>query len=348
MNRAVHIVAVAARTPVGLSAEGSAAAVRAGITRMREHDFMVDAAGEPLRCASDGVLEPGLLGYRRVSALARAALIEAVRKLGRGTSNDTFSVLLALPEARPGFGVNEARRVQRDLMAEPESGPRFQVERVGEGHAGAIHALERGIARIANAQDELVIVAGADSYLDADTLDWLEADRRILRAETRSGLLPGEGAAAIVLASTSIQRQLRLPTLGYVRAAACAQEKRDPMQGAGTLGEALTEVVVRVAGDKLDERAYVADVYCDINGERSRGTDWGFALLRTGAWFRDGTQYVMPVGACGDLGAASAVFNVVLAVRAWQRGYAHGPRAVVWGASWKGLRGAALIEQGEA
>jgi 3-oxoacyl-[acyl-carrier-protein] synthase-1 len=86
------------------------------------------------------------------------------------------------------------------------------------------------------------------------------------------------------------------------------------------------------------------DVYCDVNGERVRTDDWGFALLRTNALFRDGTDYTMSVSECGDIGAATAGLSCILAAQAWQRGYAHGPLALVSGASWGGLRGAAVLE----
>lgn len=349
MTRSVHIVALAARTPVGLTAEGSAAAVRAGVSRVREHPHMIDAGGENLRCGLDGKLDPLALGAPRMRAFARAALAELLRKLVKIDSSKELGLLLALPETRPGFGQDDARIVQRALFTDASAGlPPIRPERAGDGHAGGFRALERAFARIATGQEELCLVAGVDSYLHGDTLDWLEADRRIVRAETRAGFSPGEGAALLALASTQACRALGLPALCSVRAVATTQEKRDPTRGAGVLGEALTEAIVRVAGTTLEHSAYVDDVYCDINGERPRVTDWGFALLRAGTWFRDGSDYTIPAGSCGDMGAASAIFNVVLAVRAWQRGYARGTRALVWGSSWQGLRGAALLERGEA
>jgi 3-oxoacyl-[acyl-carrier-protein] synthase-1 len=88
------------------------------------------------------------------------------------------------------------------------------------------------------------------------------------------------------------------------------------------------------------------DVYCDINGERSRTDDWGFAALRTGSLFRDPTAYRATASQLGDVGAAAAPLNCVLAIQAWRRAYAHGRNAIIWGASWRGLRGAAVLEQG--
>lgn len=311
---------------------------------------MVESRGHKVYCGRDGMLAAKLLGTPRITALAQAALAEAASKLtSRQAWPHEISLLLALPEVRPGFTADDARVIQRTLVDQPPAGfPGLRIEHVGRGHAGAIEALERGAARIASSQAELVLVGGVDSYLQADTLEWLDANRRLAREGVRAGFPPGEGAAIVAIASTSACRSLGLSSLAEVTAVACTQEKRDPATGAGLLGEALTQAIVRVAGDRFDQAAYVTDLYCDINGERPRTTDWGFALLRTGGWLRDGTQYETPVPSCGDLGAASAAFNIVLAVRALQREYSHGPRSLVWGASWYGLRGAALIEHAGA
>ena len=346
MSLTVHIVALGARTAVGSRAETSAAAVRAGISRVREHPFMVDAAGDKLMCGYDAALDPTVLGWERVLRLARHALLEVTGKLTAHRPHPArIPVLLALPEARPGFSPDHARLVQQKLAAAPMAGVAgLDIECAGEGHAGALSALEVAVQRVGQGQHELCIVGGADSYLEADTLDWLDADRRLLRAEIRSGFPPGEGACMLAVARHGVRSALGLPSLARVRSIATAREKRRADSEEGLLGEALTEAIAR-AGQSLRPGELFQNVYCDINGERDRTDDWGFALLRTSQLFREGTDYSMSTTQCGDLGAASAAFHCALATQAWQRGYANGPTALVWGASWTGLRGAAVLEQ---
>jgi 3-oxoacyl-[acyl-carrier-protein] synthase-1 len=346
MTQGVHIVALGARTAVGLRAESSAAAIRAGVSRVREHPFIVDAAGDKLRCAYDGELDPTILGYQRLLSLARAALLEVVQKLtARREYPARLPVLLALPEVRPGFGKDHARFVQQAIASDQLAGiAGLDVERSGEGHAGALRALELAVQRVASGQNELCVVGGADTYLDADTLDWLDADMRLLRDEIRSGFPPGEGASVLAVANNATRAALGLPSLARIRRVTTAHEKRRADSEEGLLGEALTEAISR-AGEALRDHELFSDVYCDINGERDRTDDYGFALLRTSQLFRDGTAYTMSTTQCGDLGAASAAFHCLLATQAWQRGYARGPTALVWGASWTGLRGAAVLEQ---
>jgi 3-oxoacyl-[acyl-carrier-protein] synthase-1 len=149
----------------------------------------------------------------------------------------------------------------------------------------------------------------------------------------------------VAVASDSGCAQLRLAPLARLCGVGCAYEQRSPTSDEGLLGEGLTIAIAKVLGSQPSGGGVISDLYGDINGERERTHDWGFALLRTAAGFRDGTDYVTAVGQCGDIGAATGALGCVLAVQAWQRHYASGPRALVWAGSWGGLRGAAVLQQ---
>src|SRR4051812_7636695 len=108
MSAEVSVVAVGARTPVGLRAESTAAAVRAGISRLSEHPTLIGAGGEPLRCAYDALLAATLRCSSRMGELAIAALTETLAKLpGGGGPTVPVHLFLAFPDARPGFGKHE-------------------------------------------------------------------------------------------------------------------------------------------------------------------------------------------------------------------------------------------------
>jgi len=350
MNSDVHIVALGARTPVGLSAESTAAAIRAGISRIAEHPFMIDADGERLKCGFDRSLECDVLGIGRLLALATHALREVVAKVrARPGHGPRITLLLVLPEPRAGFGQEAAASFQRAFAADARLiVPGVAVVRASEGHAGGVYGLQLASQLLTGREADLCIVTGVDSYFDADTLDWLDSDRRLARTGTRSGFVPGEGATMVALTTTATRLKFQLPSLARLRSVACSVERGSANSPEGLLGGGLTSAIGNV-GQRLRRTGDVfSDVYCDINGERDRTDDWGFALLRTSEFFRDGTAYTTSVSQCGDLGAATVGLNCALAVCAWERGYAAGPNALVWGASWNGLRGAALIEPGLA
>lgn len=340
-----QIIALGARSPVGLRAESTAAAVRAGISRIAEHSKLIDGAGEPLRCASDALLPPSLFGVPRMVQMASSAIEETIEKLGTKRSAAKH-VLLALPQLRPGFVQRDVDTLVRDIgRIEALRSASIDVVPVVGGHAAGIRALELAVARIAQRPDEVVLVGGVDSYLDAETLAWMESQGAVARKGVRGGFSPGEGAAFVAVASKSTCARLKIRPLGHVRSVVTGREPRSPDSEEGLLGEGLAEVIRRATHMVNDSDRLISDVYCDINGQRHRTDEWSFAILRSAAIFRDPAAYETSVGSCGDLGAASVALALILAVRAWSRRYAHGPTALIWGSSTEGLRGAVLLEQ---
>ena len=341
MSKVVHVVKVSARTPVGLSAAGTAAALRARISRLAFHPFMVDPAGNPLRCGRDGELAPELLGLDRVEALAAGALDEL---FDVQVTTGSVPVLLALPEPRPGFTQADAADLTRRLSARRFDGVgELVVRETAKGHAGALRGIAEAVAAIGARQYQLCVVGGVDSYLEADTLDWLDNQLMLARDDVRGGFPPGEAAAFVLLASDEARRALKLPSLATIHGVAHTQEKRTRDSDEGFLGEALAQAILQAAaGLKLPEE-HVTDIVCDINGERMRVDDWGFAILRTQRVFRDAAEYLSPIAELGDVGAAWGALSVVLAIERLRAGYAQGPRAMAWGSSWQGLRAACVL-----
>ena len=147
----------------------------------------------------------------------------------------------------------------------------------------------------------------------------------------------------MALASDAARRQLRLPSLGSIAGAGAALERKLIKTDDVNLGEALSEAVRSAARELRLPTEGVDATYCDINGERYRSEEWGFVLLKVPQVFRD-TSYVAPADCWGDVGAASGPLLCTLAVQSWKRGYAAGPRALVFAGSENGLRGAVVLE----
>jgi 3-oxoacyl-[acyl-carrier-protein] synthase-1 len=348
MSRSVHIVALAARTPVGLTPETTAAAVRAGVSRIEEHPFIVDSLGDPLRTACVPGLDPTLLGWRRILALGRLAMQQlghrlAATNLARG---DRVSLLLGLPEPRPGWTAQDAASTLTELARfELPGSPTILIEDVARGHAAALEALRIGYERIRAGALDWCIVGSVDSYLDAETLGWLSKHRQLKTEKTRASFFPGEAAGFLVLAGGDVVRGLSLTSLAVVSGVASAHEqaliKTDDITVGRGLATAIADACASVAqsGERVDE------VYCDINGERYRSEEWGMALLHVQNYLVDGTSYHLPASSWGDVGAASGTMFVTLAARAWSRGYARGTSALIWSGSENGLRAATVVRQ---
>jgi 3-oxoacyl-[acyl-carrier-protein] synthase-1 len=348
VNTQIDVVAVGARTPVGLTAESSAAAVRAGISRCREYPF-ADPHGEPIVVAADGLLDRKIEGRDRFVPMAESIFEEVEAKLGQeALQASKLRVLLALPETRPGFSEDDAAWVANAMVARLRTkDSSARVEIAGRGHAGAIRAVEQAARECAEGRYNLFLVAGVDSYLHADTFAWLERSRRFAQPGIRSGFIPGEGAGCLVLASSALRRRLRLPQLAIVRGVGTAQECNLRDSETGSFGIGMTQAVEgAIAGLDLP-REGVDLLYTDINGERYRSEEWGFVALRTpSVWKSPG--YKAPSDCWGDVGAAFGALGGILAARAFARGYGRGPRALVMAGSDGGLRGAMLLQDPHA
>ncbi|MCY1041608.1 hypothetical protein OV208_09815 [Corallococcus sp. bb12-1] len=344
MTAEVEVVAVGARTPVGYTAESSAAAVRAGISRYAEYPFL-SAQGEPVVVASDGLLDRKLEGRERLAPLLESVLGQVEEKLGPDVVQGCrIRLLLALPEARPGFSEDDAVWIASAMKARFRGmDAHTNVMTIGRGHAGAMLAIEQVARESSNGRDALFLVAGADSYHHAETFIWLERGRRFAQPGVRGGFTPGEGAGCLALMSAGLRRRLRLPRLAVVRGVSTAQERQLRDSSTGSFGVGMAQAVEGAMAGLDLPREGIDDLYTDINGERYRSEEWGFAALRTPSVWKS-AGYRAPSDCWGDVGAASGVLGGILAVRAFARGYARGPRAMVLAGSDGGLRGALALQ----
>ncbi len=340
-----HIVAIGARTALGLAPEPSAAAVRAGISRVEEHPYLVDATGQPVRGAYDRRLDEELPCLERMAALAEHALAQLVVRLQlRGELS--LPLLLALPEVRPGFGPADEQQLERRL-ARVHGALRFHsVRTVSRGHAGALEALHMAAQFVSASAEGICVVGGVESWFEPRTLAWLSRNGQLMRSDARSAFYPGEGACFVVVASQAARRHLGLRSLAILRGTGAATEHAPIKVDRDNLGVGLADAVGQACRGLGSVGGLVDEVYCDINGERYRAEEWGLAILRTHQWFRDPTGYVAPAGQWGDLGAATGTALAMLAIAAWQRGYARGPLAILIAGSEAGRRGAVLLERG--
>lgn len=344
MPLGVEVAALGARTPVGLSAETSAAAVRAGISRLGPWPYLL-RGGEPLIGGRDPRLDPSAPLLERLITMAHAAVTEIVGKIKRGArSIGNTQVLLCLPEERPGFSGRDAAHALSDLSQRTRRlGVPLDWKLSARGHAGGILALQRASELISQKKAELCLVGGVESYLQSETLSALLADGQLVAPGVRDGFPPGEAAGFVLLASRAALRSLRMSSLGRIHGAHVSQELKLSQRNEVCRADGLTEAVTRAcAGLNLPVEA-PGMAFCDINGQRFRSEEWGLMQLRVGHDLRT-TSYTSAVSNWGDVGAASAPLLLTLACRSWARAYSEDPRALIWCASPSGARGALVIE----
>jgi 3-oxoacyl-[acyl-carrier-protein] synthase-1 len=281
----------------------------------------------------------------RFEALARPAIEEALAPLAElGTARGPVPALVGLPESRPGLTADLGPRLASRLdRRDSKSMTPTRTATLPLGHASGLMALEDAWRTIQQGDSELCLAGGVDSYLDPETLEWLDQGGQLMSGENRSGFPPGEGAGFCLLTSTRKARQLGLDILAWVVSAATSMEPNRIKTETICVGKGLSEAVLRATATlKLPEEK-IHTIYCDMNGERYRSEEFTLAALRIQAAVVSVTKNLTPADCWGDMGAASGPLYANLAVASGLRGYAEGPRMILWAGSEGGHRSAAVL-----
>jgi 3-oxoacyl-[acyl-carrier-protein] synthase I len=346
MSESVVVVALGASTPVGRDAWSSAAAVRAGISGFGQHPYMIDTAGEPMRVAMAPWLDIGLSGVERLGALLFPAIDQALEPVVSNRAAPLkMAIALGLPSSRPGLPED----IQRDISARITTryGRHFAAAAAfGAGHAAGFLALDAACKKLAQGAIDACVVAGVDSYLEPETLEWLEECDQLHGAGPLNnawGFIPGEAAGALLVMRASTAQKLRLQPVATVLGTGTAFEPKRIKTETVCVGEGLTQAF-RQALAALPNGSKVTDVYCDMNGEPYRADEYGFTCLRTKESFESASEFVAPADCWGDVAAAGAPLHIMLAAVAGAKDYAQGNHAFTWASAEAGARGSALID----
>ncbi len=331
------IIALGAVTPVGGNAAMSAASVRAGICRFAEHPYMVDATGRPM-VVSAARISPELRGTERYLALLLPALEEALEP-----AEDRVPLILGVPPPRPGRPEDLEERLVSALRGSRLGLRLSRIEVLPYGHASGLMALEAAREKLREGVSNFVLIGGVDSYLEAETLEWLESTEQLKSERHRWGFVPGEAASSCLLSSARrSNRTGRPPPLAQVLAVATREEPNRIKTDTVCVGEGLA----RALGSVLQEygpETRIDQIIGDLNSERYRSAEYGFASIRVRDSLGNAARIKAPADCWGDVGAASGPLFLCMAVASARRGYAPGPLALVWASSECGKRSAALL-----
>ncbi|WP_300667627.1 beta-ketoacyl synthase N-terminal-like domain-containing protein [Desulfoluna sp.] len=346
LDQEIAIVQCGARTPVGTSAAMTAAMVRAEVTRLLRHPYFEDDQGKPLVMGRASYVGEEYEGADRFIALAIPALEEALRPLkGIPHQKLPLPVVIGVPEIRPGFSFDFIEVIQdsvTDALNHSET-LETDVTMIPAGHAAGLMAFKEAAVSIREGRCEFAVFGGIDSFDSAATLSWLNACNRLKTSNNRFGFIPGEGAGFCLIASTEIISRYGLTGAATVRAESTTEEAHPIGKGTVCTGPGLSAAFADVL-HYLPENKQVSRVLCDMNGERYRTDEYGFAALRHSHRFESASNLVAPVNRWGDMGAATAPNLINLAIESGNNGYTGGPFQLIWTSSDSGKRSALLLE----
>lgn len=345
MQNSVCIVGVGAFTSIGLSAAATAAAARAGIADFNEHPYLIDREGEPYILAMVPTLDTEIMGVDRYIRLALPAMKEALAPLtDLGKEVGNIQVKIGASEDRPGCPHDlQDRLIEEVVKFSTENYQMNTAEILKKGHAAGLMALESASKEIMQRTCEFCLIGGVDSYIEPDTLDWLEANEQIHMSSNAWGFIPGEAASFCLLCSLDTADKYNLPVRARLMSISTVIEENKIKTETVCIGQGLSRAV-RNCVQQLPPDCKIDYTICDQNGEAYRADEFGFMLARLSEYFVDSSDYMAPADCWGDVGAASGPLFINVLIAAAEKGYANGPRTLLWTSSEKGERTAAILE----
>ncbi|AZC31741.1 3-oxoacyl-ACP synthase [Pseudomonas chlororaphis subsp. piscium] len=323
---------------VGLSAPASCAAIRCAIDNFQETRF-IDRGGEWLIAASVPLEQPWR-GRSKLIKMAARAIAEAMQNTS-GLDPEKTPLLLGVAEAdRPGRLDGLDLSLLHDI--ERELGVRFHGSSnvIARGRVSGAVALLNARKLIYEQGHRHVLIAGVDSFLSGPTLAAFEERERLLTSQNSNGFIPGEGAAAVVLAApvASEEPQLACIGLGFGVEKATVEAEDIPLRAEG-----LTQAVraaLSEAGCGLELMDYRLT---DISGEQYYFKEASLALSRTLRVRKEFFHLWHPADCIGEVGAAIGPAMLAVALAASRKGYGEGPNIFCHLGNDAGQRAAALL-----
>ncbi len=335
MSNELYVSCLGLACAVGLTPQGTCAALRAGIAGFTESPFRDDCA-EPIIAAMAPGLDPDLRGQPRLMELLKLAIPPLAACLPEGLDPSTLPLMLCTREAdRPGAELQGlVGALERHLGV---AFPRQQSQHFPSGSVATFEALEHARQMIDTTPSQALLLVAVDSFLDARALHWLNSRGRLKRDAHSDATIPGEAAGVALVSRQSREGSSLIRGLGFAREEATIFNDL-PLRGDG-MAEA-ARVALNEAGIPLHEIDYRL---ADPSGETYAFEELALAQSRLLSGHRE-TQDLFHPGSCvGDCGAVNGLLQMAWAAQASLRGYACGPLALAHTATPSGARACAVL-----
>jgi 3-oxoacyl-[acyl-carrier-protein] synthase-1 len=326
---------------VGLSAASACAAMRAGIARFDELPYR-DNQGEPIIGATVPGLAPNLQREQRLVEMLGQALADC---LGDRPSFPTARIPLFVglaEEGRPGGGAELADSILKQIQAKLKL--KFHPElssALSRGHTTGFEALRKVRETFQTSDVSACLVCGVDSYINSSSLLWLDQHWRLKTEANQHGLIPGEAAAVVLIKREPDEAaSAEVIGLGFGKEKAHVLSE-DPLLGLGLTQAARTALAEAKLGfHEIDWRI------SDVTGEQYGFKELPLVEGRLARVVRKEPQALWHCAdSIGDSGAAAGVAQLVVADKAFRKGYAPGRNAIGLTSSVPGDRAAVVIRQ---
>ena len=336
------IVGLGAVTAVGLTAPQSCTAIRAGISGFGDAWW-----ASPIEEPQVGAVVPARssLKYPYLNWLVNMAT-RAIRQCMEEENPDpaATALLIAVPEAfrdHPALADTSIQNLLKAINQRLQRPFHAASAVLREGHAAPIRALAIARQLLMRGTVQYCIVGGVDSLINEVDIRRLGAVQRLLGPETSQGLVPGEGAAFLLL--TLPGRPLTYRPLGQLLGVGAAMEEDNVLGERYSVGKGLRQALQEAVKDAELPESSIDFLVSDMNGERYRAWEGLIGHARFYRTRRERLDVWYPAASVGDIGAAAGALLVAVATMGIARRYAPGRIAMCEGSSDEGLRAACLV-----
>lgn len=299
----IVICGVGAISSLGLSAAQTTAQVRAGVSGAMLSD-LVDGVGDRVSIAALSWADLPLMELPVTLPLREQEIV----RLAVGALTDVVQGLPAEYPALPTWGVWPERSAGVPLdnsRCAALLGPRFISQQTLRGAAGSLQAVAEAASWI-QMSGGLAVVVAADSLVHPYILATLLAEGRVKTKRQAEGLIPGQGAAALLLGDSATVARLGLPRLATIGGSGSATDPLPEPRGDGL------SAAIRLALNGTD--TLVNAWWTTFSGERAYAQEHSTACIRSSDRCDKRHEVHHPAMYLGDTGAAAALLATVCTV----------------------------------
>jgi 3-oxoacyl-[acyl-carrier-protein] synthase-1 len=342
MNKSLDIIQCGAITPVGLTARQTCAAIKAKISAFQDA-YYLPPPEEPIvgACIPASRLLKSSAAQWLINLSVRA--IEECFQNQRQIDLKRTALIVNFPEEwrnHPAFNETTPKYLLQQI--ESTLGRKFILsECIQDGHAGAFKALELSREILQSGKAESCCIGGVDSMLNGEDIARLRKSYRLREPNNSWGLVPGEGAAFVLL---GIAGRSEMP-LGQIKGIGISVENDNILGARFSQGRALQKALRLATKDAILKESKIDFRISDANGERYRALESLMAETRFYRTRREHFPCWNFAASVGDIMSAAGFLAILVASIALSKGYAPGLVAMCEGSSDAGLRGACLVQK---
>jgi 3-oxoacyl-[acyl-carrier-protein] synthase-1 len=331
----VAILHAGMMTGVGFNAPSTCAAIRCGITGFVETRFMF--AGEWL-IGCPVPFEEHWRGREKLLQMAVPAITECMEGIDRTRPSEIPLLLCIAEEDRPGRLAGLDQTFLYDVQSQMGQQFHQQSALIEKGRVGGVRAIDLA-RRLVSDGHPYCILAGVDSLLVGQTLAAYDSKSRLQTAANSNGFIPGEAAAAVLLAPTrQTESELHCSGIGFGTEPASVNSEQ-PLRANG-LVEAIRAAFADsgLGYEQMDFRI------ADLSGEQYGFKEAALAQLRSMRVRKEEFYIWHPADCIGEVGAAIVPVILGMALAAMQKGYAPGPGVLCHSANDDSQRAAFVLQ----